>query len=106
MRLFGVLLVRSSPNVWKTRRSCGSVLIYTGATLIFCCGNRFFFATVAQVAAGFMTEGVAGCEALVFALLSVEPDVPNANDLILRAAVATSNIAEEASLRYTVPSTE
>lgn len=46
-----------------------------------------------------MVDGVAGCEALVSALLSVEPDIPNANDLILRAAVATSYLAEEASLR-------
>lgn len=46
-----------------------------------------------------MADGVAGCEALVFALLSVAPDIPNAYDLILRAAVATSYIAEEASLR-------
>lgn len=46
-----------------------------------------------------MAEGVAGCEALVCGLLSVEPDIPNANDLILRAAVATSYLAEEASIR-------
>lgn len=46
-----------------------------------------------------MADGVAGCEALVCALLSVESDIPNANDLILRAAVATSYLAEEASLR-------
>lgn len=61
--------------------------------------DQSLFGPGAQVATGFMAEGVAGCEALVFALLSVAPDVPNANDLILRAAVATSNIAEEASLR-------
>ena len=52
-----------------------------------------------QVAKNFMADGVAGCEALVCALLSVEPDIPNANDLILRAAVAASYLAEEASLR-------
>lgn len=52
-----------------------------------------------QVAKNFMVEGVAGCEALVCALLSVEPDIPNASDLILRAAVAASYLAEEASLR-------
>eukprot|EP00752_Nemacystus_decipiens_P003774 g3475.t1 len=52
-----------------------------------------------EVAKNFMADGVAGCEALVCALLSVEPDIPNANDLILRAAVAASYIAEEASLR-------
>lgn len=46
-----------------------------------------------------MADGVAGCEALVCALLSVEPDIPNANDLILRAAVAALYLAEEASLR-------
>lgn len=46
-----------------------------------------------------MAEGVAGCEALVCGLLSVEPDIPNAKDLILRAAVATSYLAEEASFR-------
>lgn len=46
-----------------------------------------------------MADGVAGCEALVCALLSVEPDIPNANDLILRAAVAATYLAEEASLR-------
>lgn len=46
-----------------------------------------------------MADGVAGCEALVCALLSVEPDIPNAYDLILRAAVAISAIAERASFR-------
>eukprot|EP00903_Cladosiphon_okamuranus_P017674 g16275.t1 len=52
-----------------------------------------------EVAKNFMADGVAGCEALVCALLSVEPDIPNASDLILRAAVAASYLAEEASLR-------
>ncbi|CBJ28789.1 conserved unknown protein [Ectocarpus siliculosus] len=52
-----------------------------------------------EVAKNFMAEEVAGCEALVCGLLSVEPDIPNANDLILRAAVATSYLAEEASIR-------
>lgn len=52
-----------------------------------------------QVAKGFMAEEVGGCEALVHALLSVEPDIPNADDLILRAAVATSYLAEQGSLR-------
>ena len=47
-----------------------------------------------------MADGVAGCEALVCALLSVEPDIPNSSDLILRAAVAASYLAEEPSLRY------
>ena len=46
-----------------------------------------------------MAEEVGGCEALVHALLSVEPDIPNADDLILRAAVATSYLAEQGSLR-------
>lgn len=58
-----------------------------------------FDAISRQVAKNFMVDGVAGCEALVCALLSVEPDVPNANDLILRAAVATSTLAEDASIR-------
>lgn len=52
-----------------------------------------------------MADGVGGCEALVFALLSAAPDVPNAAaavDLVLRAAVATSYIADhtDANLRY------
>lgn len=46
-----------------------------------------------------MADDVGGCDALVCALLSMEPDIPNAHDLILRAAVATSYIAEEDSLR-------
>lgn len=46
-----------------------------------------------------MADGVGGCEALVFTLLSVAPDIPNANDLILRAAVATSYLAEDPKLR-------
>ncbi|CAM9826667.1 unnamed protein product [Scytosiphon promiscuus] len=52
-----------------------------------------------QVARYFVVDGVAGCEALMCALLSVEPDVPNANDLILRPAVATSSLDEDASIR-------
>lgn len=55
---------------------------------------------MAQVAREFMSDGVTGCEALVWALLSVAPDVPNAEDLIHRAAVAVKCIAKEPSLRY------
>ena len=46
-----------------------------------------------------MAEDVTGCEALVCALLSEAPDIPNAADLILRAAVATKHIAEVPFLR-------
>lgn len=46
-----------------------------------------------------MVDDVAGCEALVCALLSVEPDIPNADDLILRAAVAVMYLAQHPSLR-------
>lgn len=46
-----------------------------------------------------MADEVGGCDALVHALLSVEPDIPNADDLILRAAVATTYVAEQGSLR-------
>lgn len=52
-----------------------------------------------QVATGFMADEVGGCDALVHALLSVEPDIPNADDLILRAAVLTAYLAEQGSLR-------
>lgn len=54
---------------------------------------------VLQVATGFMADEVGGCDALVHALLSVEPDIPNADDLILRAAVLTAYLAEQSSLR-------
>lgn len=47
-----------------------------------------------------MADGVGGCEALVCTLLSVPPDIPNAYDLILRAAVATTYLTEHDSLRY------
>lgn len=46
-----------------------------------------------------MADEVGGCDALVHALLSVEPDIPNADDLILRAAVLTAYLAEQGSLR-------
>lgn len=46
-----------------------------------------------------MVNDVGGCEALVFTLLSVSPEVPNAFDLILRAAVASASIADHAHLR-------
>lgn len=52
-----------------------------------------------QIAKGFMAEDVQGCDALVCALLSVAPDIPNADGLILRAAVATKHLAEQPSLR-------
>ncbi|CAM9199761.1 unnamed protein product [Laminaria digitata] len=52
-----------------------------------------------EVATGFMADEVGGCDALVHALLSVEPEIPNADDLILRAAVATAYLAEQGSLR-------
>ncbi|CAM9409161.1 unnamed protein product [Ascophyllum nodosum] len=52
-----------------------------------------------EVAKVFMAEDVTGCEALVCALLSEAPDIPNAADLILRAAVATKHIAEVPFLR-------
>lgn len=55
-----------------------------------------------QVAEGFLADGVDGCDALIVTLLSVAPDIPNANDLILRAAVATTYLAEDPKLRYGV----
>lgn len=54
---------------------------------------------ILQVATGFMADEVGGCDALVHALLSVEPDISNADDLILRAAVLTAYLAEQSSLR-------
>lgn len=68
----------------------------------FLCGVFYWVLSLLsamQVATGFMADEVGGCEALVHALLSVEPDIPNADDLILRAAVATSHLAEQRSLR-------